>query len=82
MVRDLGEYRKCAAREPFRAQGKPVLHVEYELGTAAFCPGTAAGVPLDPQARRADGPGRAVPRALITVSGAEAARLRLPHLRR
>ena len=35
------QYRECAALAPFTAQGKPVLHVEYELGTDAFCPVTA-----------------------------------------
>ena len=35
------QYRECATLEPFRAQGKPVLHVEYELSTAEFCPVTA-----------------------------------------
>jgi hypothetical protein len=37
------QYRECAALEPFTAQGKPVLHVEYELSTDVFCPVT---VPL------------------------------------
>jgi hypothetical protein len=35
------QYRECATLEPFTAQGKPVLHVEYELSTAEFCPVTA-----------------------------------------
>ena len=35
------QYRECAALTPFTAQGKPVLHVEYELSTDAFCPVTA-----------------------------------------
>lgn len=29
------QYRECTALEPFRAQGKPVLHVEYERSTAS-----------------------------------------------
>jgi hypothetical protein len=37
------QYRECAALAPFTAQGKAVLHVEYELPTADFCPVT---VPL------------------------------------
>jgi hypothetical protein len=32
------EYRECEALTPFTARGKPVLHVEYDLDTAAFCP--------------------------------------------
>jgi len=35
------QYRECAALQPFTAQGKPVLHVEYGLSTAEFCPVTA-----------------------------------------
>ena len=27
------EYRECEALTPFIAQGKPVLHVEYDLDT-------------------------------------------------
>jgi hypothetical protein len=34
------EYRECEALTPFTAQGKPVLHVEYDLDTNAFCPVT------------------------------------------
>ncbi|GAA4676787.1 hypothetical protein GCM10023215_06490 [Pseudonocardia yuanmonensis] len=34
-------YDECAALEPFVDQGKPVLHVEYELPLAAFCPAPA-----------------------------------------
>jgi hypothetical protein len=35
------QYRECDALTPFVEQGKPVLHVEYELDTATFCPVTA-----------------------------------------
>jgi len=35
------QYRECAALQPFTAQGKPVLHIEYEMSTAEFCPVTA-----------------------------------------
>jgi hypothetical protein len=35
------QYRECAALAPFTERDKPVLHVEYELGTAEFCPVTA-----------------------------------------
>ena len=34
------EYRECEALTPFTTQGKPVLHVEYDLDTNAFCPVT------------------------------------------
>ena len=32
------QYRECEALTPFTAARKPVLHVEYDLDTAAFCP--------------------------------------------
>ena len=32
------QYRECTALTPFTASGKTVLHVEYDLATAAFCP--------------------------------------------
>lgn len=35
------QYRECAGLQPFTAQGKPVLHAEYDLSTAKFCPVTA-----------------------------------------
>ena len=35
------QYRECDALTPFTEQGKPVLHVEYELDAATFCPVTA-----------------------------------------
>ena len=35
------QYRECAALQPFTAQGKPALHIEYEMSTAEFCPVTA-----------------------------------------
>jgi hypothetical protein len=31
-------YRECAALRAFTAARKPVFHVEYEVGTARFCP--------------------------------------------
>jgi hypothetical protein len=32
------QYGECEALIPFTASGKTVLHVEYDLGTAEFCP--------------------------------------------
>jgi hypothetical protein len=34
------QYEECDALTPFTASGKTVLHVEYDLATAAFCPVT------------------------------------------
>jgi hypothetical protein len=36
------QYDECAKLEPFVRAGKPVLHVEYGLGTSAFCAETTA----------------------------------------
>ncbi|MFR9801580.1 endo alpha-1,4 polygalactosaminidase [Pseudonocardia sp. RS010] len=36
------EYDECARLEPFVRAGKPVLHVEYDLETSAFCAETTA----------------------------------------
>ena len=32
------QYGECEALTPFTASGKTVLHVEYDLDTAEFCP--------------------------------------------